>query len=224
MSNKKIAIILAVEYIVIWLCLFIPAGTLAWAEGWIFWVSLVVWGYLLIGWLLKHDPDLLNERLKVFAPKLFQDRVFAALLFAVFFSSVIIMPLDAVRFRWSRMPVPLEAAGFAIFAVSLYLIFLVFKENPYAAATVNVQKERGQKVISTGLYAYVRHPLYSTAILYLLGTGFTLGSWIGVGVVAIYFVFFYFRAIIEERLLSEQLEGYKEYMSKVKYRFIPYIF
>ncbi|MGA2091718.1 MAG: isoprenylcysteine carboxylmethyltransferase family protein, partial [Endomicrobiales bacterium] len=90
-------------------------------------------------------------------------------------------------------------------------------------STVHVQEERGQTVISTGPYHYVRHPLYSAAFIYFFGTALLLGSWLGVLFEVIFFVMFGVRAVLEERQLGEQLKGYSEYLEKVRYRFIPYV-
>ena len=96
-----------------------------------------------------------------------------------FLAWLVLMPLDAVRFRWSEMPGWLQVAGAILLLGSFYLFFLTFRENPYLSPVVRVQSERGQTVISTGPYHYVRHPMYAAAILFMAGTALMLGSWYG---------------------------------------------
>jgi protein-S-isoprenylcysteine O-methyltransferase Ste14 len=133
------------------------------------------------------------------------------------------MPLDAVRFEWSRMPAWLQMAGGIVLLYSFYLFYLTFRENPFLSSAVRIQKDRRQTVVTTGPYRYVRHPLYSGAFLYFLGTALFLGSWLGVLCVPIFVVMIAIRAILEERMLREQLEGYEAYMAQVRFRFIPHL-
>ena len=136
---------------------------------------------------------------------------------------LVVMGLDAVRFRWSQMPAWLQVAGAILLLGSFYLFFLTFRENPYASPAVRVQTERGQTVISTGPYHYVRHPMYAAGIPFVAGTALLLGSWYGL-LMGLIFVFgLAFRAVQEERLLRAELPGYDEYMAQVKYRFIPHV-
>ena len=134
---------------------------------------------------------------------------------------LILMPLDSVRFHWSQMPVALKIVGALLLLISLYISFLTMRENPYSSGVVRVQKDRGQTVISTGPYRYVRHPMYTGACLFFPGTALLLGSWYGVLCTPIFVGCFAFRAIREERVLREELEGYGAYMARVKYRFVP---
>jgi protein-S-isoprenylcysteine O-methyltransferase Ste14 len=121
------------------------------------------------------------------------------------------------------MPAWLQVAGAILLLVSFYLFFLPFRENPYLSAVVRVQVERGQTVISTGPYHYVRHPLYAAGIPFAVGTALLLGSWYGLLMGLVFLVGLAFRAVQEERVLRAELPGYEEYMSQVKYRFIPYV-
>jgi protein-S-isoprenylcysteine O-methyltransferase Ste14 len=177
-------------------------------------------GVPLTWWLLKYDRGLVEERMR-FRPELSWDKAFitVTIFFTLFW--LILMPLDAVRFHWSRMPVALKTVGALVVLISLYISFLTMRENPYSSGVVRVQKDRGQTVISTGPYRCVRHPMYAAAILFFLGTALLLGSWCGVLCTPVFVVFFAFRAVREERLLREGLEGYGAYMAKVKYRFVP---
>jgi protein-S-isoprenylcysteine O-methyltransferase Ste14 len=121
------------------------------------------------------------------------------------------------------MPAWLQAIGALLVPFSLNISFLTFRENPYAASAVRIQKDRGQKVVSTGPYSLVRHPMYAAAFLYCMGTPLLLGSWYGLLFEPLFVGGLTVRAVLEERMLREQLEGYDEYMERVKHRFIPYL-
>ncbi len=218
--RTKVIVLESIEFLVIALGLFIPAGTIAWTAGWVFLGLLFVTGLPLTWWLLKYERDLIEERMR-FRPELSWDKAFiaATLFFTLFW--LILMPLDAVRFHWSRMPVTLKTAGALALLISLYISFLAMRENPYSSGVVRVQKDRGQTVISTGPYRYVRHPMYTAACLFFLGTALLLGSWCGVLCTPVFVGFFAFRAVREELVLREGLEGYAAYMARVKYRFVP---
>lgn len=221
-TRKKVIVVEGIEFLVLALCLFIPAGAAAWPAAWVFLCLLFICSLPITWWLLKHDPGLIEERLR-FRPELFWDKVFvvAAFIFLLFW--LILMPLDAVRYHWSWMPVELKILGALVLLVSMYISYLTVRENPYSSAVVRIQKDRGHTVISTGPYRYVRHPMYSGACLFFLGSSLLLGSWYGVLCTPAFVGFFTVRAVLEERLLRQELEGYNDYMARVKYRFFPHI-
>ncbi|MEN6438956.1 MAG: isoprenylcysteine carboxylmethyltransferase family protein [Syntrophobacter sp.] len=220
--RTKVIVLEGIEFLVIALGLFIPAGKITWTAGWVFLGLLFVTSLPITWWLLKYDPDLIEERMR-FRPELSWDKAFIAIMFSFTLFWLILMPLDAVRFNWSRMPVALKTAGALVLLISLYISFLTMRENPYSSGVVRVQKDRGQTVISTGPYRYVRHPMYTGACLFFLGTALLLGSWYGVLCTPVFVGFFAFRAVREEQVLREELEGYGDYMARVKYRFVPCI-
>jgi protein-S-isoprenylcysteine O-methyltransferase Ste14 len=119
------------------------------------------------------------------------------------------------------MPVWLEVLGAAGIALGLYMFHVVMETNSYATAVVRIQNERGHKVISTGPYAFVRHPMYSGAIFYFLGMGLLLGSWYATGIAAVVIALFGLRAVWEENTLKDELPGYADYAQRVRYRLIP---
>ncbi len=204
--------------------LFLAAGTIAWPAGWIY--LILLYGWLLIGivLLLKYNPGLLAERINISPPnQKAWDKVFVLLLNVFFFAWVILMPLDAVRFHWSQMPLWLQGVGAIALVVSFILMSLVFRENSYLSATVRIQEERGQTVISTGPYRYVRHPMYASGLFMFLGTPLLLGSWYGLLLVVLFLPALLVRTVLEERTLRQELPGYDAYMAQVKYRFIPYV-
>jgi protein-S-isoprenylcysteine O-methyltransferase Ste14 len=204
--------------------LFLAAGTLAWPAGWIYLILLYGWLFIGILLLLRYNPGLLAERINVSpSNQKAWDKVFVLLLNVFFFTWLILMPLDAVRFHWSEMPIFLQVVGAVAMVVSFILMSLVFRENSYLSATVRVQEERGQKVITTGPYHYVRHPMYAGGLFMFLGTPLLLGSWYGFLLTLLFLPALLVRAVLEERTLRDELPGYDAYMAQVKYRLIPYV-
>ena len=133
------------------------------------------------------------------------------------------MALDAVRFQWSHMPVFLQVVGAILIVSSIPVVLLTFRENTFATTAVRVQEERGQRVISTGPYYYVRHPLYAGSLLLFVGTPLLLGSWFGLVFAIVPIVGLGMRAILEESVLREELPGYDTYIKQVRYRFVPHV-
>lgn len=207
------------------MALFLPAGTLAWPAGWAFFLLMFGFANAMSLWLLRFNPDLLAERLTGIGrpDQKTWDKVFLALMSVAFFAWLAVIALDAVRFRWSQVPPWLQGIGTLVLLVSFYIFYLTFRENSYLSPAVRVQTERAQTVVSTGPYRYVRHPMYGGFVLFTVGTTLLLGSWYGllgglllIGMVA-------WRAVQEERVLRKELEGYSVYMTRVRYRFVPYL-
>ena len=211
--------------IVFAVALFLAAGTVFWPAGWAFLLLFFGANAALVRWLLRHDPELLQERMTGFGKpgEPVWDKVFLVGVQVFLLAWLVLMGLDAVRFRWSQMPGWLQVVGAILLLVSFYLFFLTFRENPYASAAVRVQTERGQTVVTTGPYRYVRHPMYAAVIPFMVGTTFLLESWYGLLMGLVFTVGLALRAVQEERVLQAELPGYKEYMARVKYRFIPHI-
>ena len=212
-------------FVVFALALFLAAGTVLWLAGWAFLVLFFGFTLALSRWLLKHTPGLLTERMTGIGNpnQKTWDKVFYAGANLIFLAWLVLMPLDAVRFHWSQMSFFLQVVGALLLLCSFYLFFLTFRENAYLSPAVRVQTERGQTVVSTGLYRYVRHPMYATALIFLVSTTLLLGSWYGFILGLLLFVGIALRAVQEERALRAELPGYEEYMAQVKYRFIPYV-
>jgi protein-S-isoprenylcysteine O-methyltransferase Ste14 len=213
-----------VFFVVFALVLFLPAGTILWPAGWIF---LILFFGFFLGvnvWLLKHNPGLLQERMHLgTSDQQGWDKVLFPLLLVFPFAWLAFMSLDAVRFHWSPVPAWLQMVGSLILLGSFYLIFVAFRENSYASPVVRIQADRGQTVISSGPYHYVRHPMYSGILVFALGTPLLLGSWYGVLGGGIFVAILARRAVLEERTLREELPGYAAYMQRVKYRLIPHV-
>ena len=223
--NSGLAAIQAVVIFTIFgLALFLPAGTLSWPAGWIFLSLFFAYFCGLNVWLIRHNPGLLQERLRLGRrDQKGWDKVLFPLLETLCIGWLVFMALDAERFHWSSLPAWLQIFGALLLLVSFYLFFLTFRENTYLSTVVRIQSERGQIVISSGPYRVVRHPMYSgmgiffTATPLLLGSGY--GVLFGLGLVAVLAR----RAVLEERVLKKELAGYEEYTHQVKYRFVPHV-
>jgi protein-S-isoprenylcysteine O-methyltransferase Ste14 len=172
---------IAIMFVVFCLALFLSAGTISWGAGWVFLFLFFAFIVVLSQWLLKHNPDLLTERLTGIgkANQLVWDKVFFVVIEVFFMAWLVLMPLDAIRFHWSYMPRWIQIAGAALLVGSFTLFFATFRENSYLSPAVRLQTERGQTVVSTGPYHYVRHPMYSAMIPFTTGTALLLGSWYG---------------------------------------------
>ncbi len=221
MSPKTIASFI-LQCLLLALGLFLPAGTLRWPAGWSFLIMLYIFSFAVIRMSSRTNPELMDERARIRQEgRKRWDRYFSAVSGLVGLVWLIIMPLDAVRFQWSSMPLALQVAGFAGVAFALTLIYLVFRENAYLSPAVRIQEDRDQQLISSGPYAHVRHPMYSGFLLLFPSAGLLLGSWLGVLVGLCWGFMFVFRSIPEEKTLLEGLPGYEEYARQVKYRIIP---
>jgi len=205
--------------------LFLPAGTFAWPAGWAFLALLFGFTIAVSLWLLRFNPDLLAERMTSIGQPGHKtwDKVFLALTALAFFAWLALMAFDVVRFHWSRVPPWAQALGALLLSGSFYLFFLTFRENTFLSPAVRVQTERDQRVVSTGPYGYVRHPMYAGFVLFTLGTALFLGSWYGLLGAALLIAMIAWRAVQEERVLQEELEGYRAYMTRVQYRFVPHL-
>ncbi|UPK24918.1 methyltransferase family protein [Bradyrhizobium sp. 195] len=202
--------------------LFASAGTLRWPSAWVFLATCTLLGPLCGWWLYRIDPALLAERLRPVLQKgqPAADKVFMSVFVVAMLVWLVLIGVDR-RMQWSDMPVALQAAGFALFLLSTLFTLWVFRENSFAAPVVKLQAERAQRVISSGPYAHVRHPMYSGMILFFAGVPLLLGSWWGLLMVPILVLLFAIRIGIEERTLRDGLPGYADYAARVRYRLVP---
>ncbi len=214
---------MAIRMAVLGAFFFVPAGTLRWPEAWLLLAIYVMYAALVSTWLTKHDPALLRERLK---GSMFQegqkewDRVLTIGFMIVGLPLLILPGLDAVRYQWTHMPTVLSALGLAAHVPGFLLIFSVMKENTYLSRVVKIDVERGQKVITTGPYRVVRHPMYAAVILLTLCMPFALGSWLSLVPASLTVVLILVRASLEDKTLHEELEGYTEYAARTRYRIV----
>jgi protein-S-isoprenylcysteine O-methyltransferase Ste14 len=211
------------EFAVFAALLFVPAGTLLWPAGWAFMALFFGFTLAMVLWLAREDPELLAERMSspIQRGQPLWDKVFVAALTLLFLAWLIVMPLDAVRFGWSEVPGWLQFLGALGVVLSFYLMFLTFRENAYLAMVVKLQEQRGQSVVTTGPYRYVRHPMYSSVFLFLPAVALLLGSWWGLLLCVVLLGLLVWRIPLEERMLENGLAGYEEYERNVRYRLIP---
>jgi protein-S-isoprenylcysteine O-methyltransferase Ste14 len=202
--------------------LFIPAWTLDYWQAWVFLSVFSVSVLAITLYLMKNDPKLLERRVNA-GPTAEKDKTQKTiqLLASIAFITVIVLPAVDHRFAWSRVSSYVNVTGDALVALGLFTVFLVFKENTYTSATIEVDTE--QKVISTGPYAVVRHPMYSGALVMLLGMPLALGSWWGLLTIIPFTAILIWRLLDEERFLTKNLPGYSEYCNQVKYHLLPFI-
>ena len=209
--------------LLLWCLLFLPAGTWAWPQAWIFLAIFGGCGFAIGVWLLKTNPDLLAERMKSplshdQAPR---DRAVIIAMVLCFFGWFVFMGLDARRFGWSHTPVSAQVLGALLIIGAFCGWAQVLRTNHFASVTIRLQKERAQTVISSGPYAVVRHPMYSYALLLLIGAPLLLGSLWGLLWLAVFVPLLALRIFGEEAMLKDGLPGYRDYASKVRFRLFP---
>ena len=202
--------------------LFIPAGTLDYWQGWAYFGTSIFASALYTIYLVKYDPALLQRRRQA-GPSHEKEpaqKIIILFIFAAFVTLITLPPLD---YRFGSSPVPwyVSVIGVALVALSFYFFYLVSKINTYAAA--NVRVEEGQRVIDTGVYGLVRHPMYFGALFLVVGTPLALGSWRTLLLTPGFLLLLYFRIASEEKVLMRDLAGYAEYRRKVRYRLIPFV-
>ena len=218
--NTRAWISLAGLVVVLALLLFIPAGTLDYWQAWVYLTLFAMCGGAITRYLMKRDPALLARRMRggPFAEKERSQRLIMSVVTLAYVAIHVISGLDH-RFRWSEVPLAATVAGDALLVAGFFIEFLVFRENTFASATIEVGK--GQAVIATGPYALVRHPMYVGGLLMLLGTLLALGSWWGFLAYIPMVPALIWRLLDEERLLAKELPGYPEYCATVRWRLIP---
>ena len=202
--------------------IFVPAGTFRYWQGWAYVAVFVLCSGTYTVYLAKHDPGLLKRRTEagIRHEKEFTQKVVMAFLFAACIVLVVVPPLD-VRFGWSLMSWQVSIIGDALVALSFYTLYLVSKVNTYAAA--NVRVEEGQKVVSDGMYGYVRHPMYFGALFLFIGTPLALGSLWTLAFVPVFLPLLIARILNEEQVLERGLPDYGEYRHRVRHRLIPWV-
>ncbi|MBU6298907.1 MAG: isoprenylcysteine carboxylmethyltransferase family protein [Alphaproteobacteria bacterium] len=203
--------------------LFWSAGTLDWPGAWIFLAEMIAGTVVTVAWLAQHDPGLLSERLSGPYQKgqVLWDKVFMSVLIVVWYGWLALMGLDAKRWGTSHMPSWLNDAGAVLIPIGFLAVLWTFRENSFAAPVIKIQEERGQKVIDTGPYRIVRHPMYASALVYMLGMPLLLGSWMGLAALPVIVAFLIIRIFIEESTLRKGLPGYDDYAARVRYRLLP---
>jgi len=202
--------------------LFGTAGTLRYWQAWIYVAIFLGASVLTTLYLMKRDPALLARRMR--GGPMFEkegtQRIIMGFTSLGFIALLVVSALDH-RFGWSTVPLWAVALGDVLVAVGLYFIFVVYRENTFTGATVEV--ETGQKVVDTGPYAVVRHPMYASGALYVFGTPLALGSYWGFVAIAATMPFLLWRLLDEERILTRDLPGYADYRRRVRHRLVPMV-
>lgn len=195
------------------------AGTFAYWQGWLFCAVTFVWAFCIMVYFFKTNPEFLQRRMRYKEKEVAQKNI-VRVSGILFFLGFLIPGLD-FRFGWSEVPVWLVIAAEAVIFLGYFVIFSAFKENPYAARTVEVFK--GQTIVSTGPYSIVRHPMYAGVIPMYLAMPVALGSYWAIPPFLVTCLVIIFRTLNEEAVLKRDLPGYKEYCKKVRYRLIPFV-
>jgi protein-S-isoprenylcysteine O-methyltransferase Ste14 len=204
------------------LLLFVPAGTRKYWQAWVYLGIFTGASLLTTLYLMKKDPALLKRRMSGGPTAERESAQKVIMSFAsIGFIGLLIVPALDHRFVWSVVPFPVVIVGDTLVAVGFYFIFLVYRENTFTSATIEVAED--QKVISTGPYALVRHPMYASAFLYIVGTPLALGSYWGLLALLFMMPFLIWRLFDEEKFLAENLAGYTEYQKQVQHRLVPYV-
>jgi len=202
--------------------LFLPAQSLSYWQAWVF---LTVFGGLALAitlYLMKYDPKLLERRVHAgpTAEKDWSQKIIQTAASIGFAATLVVSAFDH-RFTWTSLPPEVSLAGEALVVLGFLIVFFVYKENTFASATIELASE--QKVISTGPYRLVRHPMYMGAFVLLVGIPLSLGSRWGLFVIAIMLPTLVWRLMAEEKFLAKKLPGYTEYQKTVRYRLVPFI-
>ena len=218
--SKKVFRGLLTHILIVALPIFMAAGTLYYRQGW---AVMLIYSVTLLGifmYLLKHDRALLERRMQVGGEKDKRQRLIQPFMFLAFGSTLVI---PALGYRFSLLPVPIaiEVLGDVLLALGFYTIFLVFKQNTYASAIVETTAE--QKIIDTGLYGIVRHPMYTAGLIIFMALPLALGSWWGLAAFIPSTLVLVWRVIEEEKVLIKNLTGYADYRQRVTYRLVPFV-
>lgn len=202
--------------------LFVPAGTSDFWQAWTFLAVYFACSLALSLYLMIADPALMQRRMRG-GPTAEKEPVqkIIMIITSLGFVGLLVVPALDHRFAWSQMSPIVALAGDVLVGIGWLAIFFVFRENSFTSATIELAPD--QKVISTGPYALVRHPMYAGALVMLLGIPIALGSWWGILVLAAILPALIWRLFEEEKFLARNLAGYVEYQNKVRYRLIPAI-
>ncbi len=220
--HRKALVAILRTFIILVAVIFIPPWTLRYWQGWACLAAFFIPASVITVWVAKRDPALLERRLKagVKDEKEKGQKIVQAVASVVFLGDFVVPAFDR-RFGWSQVPAGWAIAGDLMMLLGFAITFMVFKENSYTSGIIEVAED--QKVISTGPYALVRHPMYTGGLIMLYGIPLALASWWGMLVNLPMTAAVIWRLLDEERFLAEKLRGYAEYRRTVKYRLAPYV-
>ena len=215
--KRKMLWIFPLAVVVTGLMLFLPAGSLRYWQAWMVLATLYLPVGFVVSYFLTRDPGLLVRRMQ-FKEKERDQRIIVKLANLAFFLGFLFPGLDH-RYGWSGVPAWASVLADLLVFLGYVIVFFVFRENSYTSRIVEVVEE--QKVVTTGPYSLVRHPMYAGLVLMYLSTPIALGSFWALGFFVPVIVLIVVRALDEERVLMRDLEGYTEYAQKVRYRLVP---
>jgi protein-S-isoprenylcysteine O-methyltransferase Ste14 len=215
----KVILVYLLSLFLFGLLIFIPAGSLKFWNGWLFLGALFIPMFCVLIYLLVKDPDLLAKRMKT-KEKGKTQKIYLILSIIVCLITFIVPGLD-FRFNWSNIPPSVVLISTIIMVSGYLMVFIVMKQNTYASRVIEIQNE--QKLIEIGLYSFVRHPMYLGSIILYGFAPLVLGSFYALIPMAFVPILLIIRIRNEEKVLIDGLKGYNEYMKKVKYRLIPFI-
>lgn len=226
--NTILLIILGIFSVLIQMpLLFIPAGRWDWIEAWIYLLMFYIFITCELLIINKKNPEVLVNRMKMKKSSVSKpqgsDKWMLPLISIVFIGTFLIPAFD-IRYNWTKIPLYIELVGFILLAIAFYFLFRSMLDNAYASKVLDIRKESGHKIIDTGLYAVVRHPMYTGFSLMGFSLALGLGSWYALILAVVLVILLIIRISYEEKMLIEELEGYAEYKETVKYKLIPKIF
>ncbi|MEW5814649.1 MAG: isoprenylcysteine carboxylmethyltransferase family protein [Spirochaetota bacterium] len=201
--------------------LFAASGRIDWLAAWLLTFLYVIFLLIVIIWGYRNAPDLLRERGRMASNVKLWDKIINAVYAILLIVLLIIAGLDAGRYGWSEMSLALQVLGALGLILSGWVIWWTMAENAYLSRWARIQEDRGQRVVTGGPYRYIRHPMYAAIILLVICIAIELGSWwalIPGGLIGGLFVL---RTALEDRMLHEELAGYREYAAQVRYRLVP---
>ena len=201
--------------------LFGVAGRLDWLGAWLLTGLYLFFLLVVVVWGTRNAPGLMEERSRVAENVKPWDKTITWIYTFLLIALLVISGLDAGRFRWSVMPTALQIIGIILLILAGLVIWWVISVNYYLSRYARIQDDRGQKVVTDGPYQYVRHPMYAMLIPFMFGIALVLGSWWALIPAGLIGILYLFRTSMEDRMLQEELPGYREYTQKVRYRLFP---
>jgi protein-S-isoprenylcysteine O-methyltransferase Ste14 len=206
-------------FIVLFIAMFLPAGDMQWAKGWLFLLVFLVLVVLAIAYLWRVNPDIFVARSKIHEDTKGWDKVLVSIIVLAHMAEFPVAAFDDGRFHWSNVPWWVVVLGYVLLCLGFFVFTWVEKVNRFAEPGVRIHAE--QKVIDTGPYATVRHPMYAGAVPYFVGIALALGSYWALVPAASAILLLVVRTAMEDRTLHEELAGYREYAARVRYRLAP---
>lgn len=197
------------------------AGTFSWIEAWLFLFLYAVAVTAVVVWLKKNDPELLKERMTRKKDAKTWDKIILMIYSVLVMILLVLAGFDAIRYKWTHMPVEVKVLGFLGFIPAFLLVFWTMTQNRYLSEVVRIQEERGHEVCKTGPYRYVRHPMYVGVIIFIICLPLALGSFLALSLSILIVLVFVIRTSLEDKTLQNELAGYKEYAGQVRYKLIP---